>query len=127
MAAFALEPLGPPAPCGFPRCVLEAFHDGDHHLAPIERTVSQPVLTCSECGAHFVIYGRVVEIERRTCGDQECLLSYARREAAKQSLVVSCRCAQRPYPHELSVHAAIRYEGRACWPWTLRLAPEMTR
>lgn len=126
--AFALEPLGPPAPCGFPRCVLEAFHDGDHHLAPIERPVHQPIYTCRECGTRFVIYGKVLDIERRTCGKQKCLLAAARREAANQSLPLNCRCSQRLYAHELTVHTFVRFESRAMrWPWSLRAAPEMSR
>ena len=35
-----------------------------------------------------------------------------------------CRCPQREYPHELSIHALIRHEWwkrelRNCWPWSL--------
>lgn len=35
-----------------------------------------------------------------------------------------CRCPQREYPHELSVHAEIRsewwaYKRKLCWPWSL--------
>ena len=35
-----------------------------------------------------------------------------------------CRCPQREYPHELSVHAELRSEWFAhrkqlCWPWSL--------
>ena len=35
-----------------------------------------------------------------------------------------CRCPQREYPHELSIHALIRYEWwnrelRNSWPWSL--------
>jgi hypothetical protein len=35
-----------------------------------------------------------------------------------------CRCPQRDYPHELSVHSLIRYEWwkrelRTLWPWSL--------
>jgi hypothetical protein len=125
-AAFALEPLGPPAPCGFPRCTLNAYHDGDHHLKPIERPINKPIYTCRECGARFVIYGEIVEIERTSCGSQECILARARREVPE--IPVLCRCRQRSYAHELGIHCAIRFEsnGIVRWPWSLRFAPEMT-
>ena len=39
---------------------------------------------------------------------------------------ISCSCAQRSYPHELSIHRAIKFESReARWPWSLRFVPEM--
>ena len=124
-AAFALEPLGPPAPCGFPRCTLGAFHDGDHRLAPIERQIDKPVYTCRECGSRFIIYGQSFDIERATCGSPECILAYARRHVPE--LPVTCRCRQRSYAHELSVNTMIRFESHTLqWPWSLRHAPEMT-
>ena len=125
MAAFALEPLGPPAPCGFPGCVLAAYHDGDHQLKKAESRTSQHVYTCGECGTRFVIYGEVVAVEKRTCGSQACILSAASREVF--SIPLGCRCAQLPYPHDVTEHKAIRYlSAPKRWPWTLRLAPEMT-
>lgn len=43
-----------------------------------------------------------------------------------------CRCAQRSYPHEASIHRLVRYESRdrqgkpiLKWPWTLRFLGEM--
>lgn len=38
-----------------------------------------------------------------------------------------CRCPQRDYPHELSVHSLLRREWwakdkRNCWPWSLMLS-----
>jgi hypothetical protein len=53
---------------------------------------------------------------------------------------LTCSCAQRPYPHELSVHRKTfetpgTYEAYDCrirfaeegmrWPWSLRFAPDM--
>lgn len=45
---------------------------------------------------------------------------------------LSCRCSQRSYPHELSIHRLVRYESRdrqnqpiLKWPWTLRFLGEM--
>jgi hypothetical protein len=39
---------------------------------------------------------------------------------------VLCSCGQRSYPHELSIHRAIKFESReARWPWSLRFVPEM--
>lgn len=55
---------------------------------------------------------------------------------------LSCACAQRPYPHDLSAHRKLfeapgtyetyqvrirwaEFESGPCWPWSLRFAPEM--
>ncbi len=45
---------------------------------------------------------------------------------------LTCRCPQRPYPHELSVHASLRTDWAAygngkpknSWPWSLRFIEE---
>lgn len=129
MAAFALEPTGPPpAPCGFPRCVLGAFHDGDHEFARAQRQINGPIYICRECGTRFVIYGEVVGVERQTCGSQDCILAASRREAA--TFPSNCRCPQRSYPHELSVHKYLRSEAysprlRWRWPWSLTLSKRL--
>ena len=65
-----------------------------------------------------------------TCGSQECLLHFARHEATKVPLY--CRCPQRHYPHELTVHKHIEsYDAKGKilmrWPWSLRFAPNMER
>lgn len=127
-AAFALSSSGPPAPCGFPKCVLEAFHSGDHVFLAPAILKPQRVYTCSECKARFVIYGEIAPGDARTCGSQECILSVARRQATTASLL--CACPQRRYAHELSVHANIRSEAydptrRHRWPWSLASSPRL--
>jgi len=125
-AAFTLDYSGPQVRCDFPRCTLPSFHEGDHHLAPIQRTTQQPVYTCAECGTRFVIYGQHVMAERRTCGEPACILAAARRKNCE--IPVACRCPQREYPHELTVHSELCYERhnparRIRWPWSLMLSP----
>jgi hypothetical protein len=46
-------------------------------------------------------------------------------------LPIMCNCAQRPGPHELKEHAALKQEGyerggryKVRWPWALRWAGE---
>lgn len=125
MNAFALEPLGPSAPCRFPRCTLEAFHEGEHEfpsLRPIQRHDSRDIRVCSECGVRFVIYGEFVREETRTCGSQACILARAVREVVP--IPLACSCPQRWYPHELSVHVEVSREFnnprlRHVWPWSL--------
>jgi|SRR5579862_2112951 len=118
---FTLAPSGPPAPCGFPKCILEAFHDGQHEFAPreIQWTYDRH---CLVCGVPFTVLGADTSMIFHTCGSQECLLHYARRFEFEVPLL--CRCPQREYPHELSVHALIRHEWwrrelRDKWPWSL--------
>lgn len=84
-----------------------------------------PVFTCRACGAKFVIFGGA-RIERSTCGEQGCIQLLARLEARFTKLDVTCRCPQREYPHELSIHRAVKFESRVVrWPWSLRFAPDM--
>jgi len=105
--------------CGFPGCIGRAFHGGEHEFPPAPVPAPRgPIYTCRECGGRFVIYGQHFEIERHTCGSPACILALSRRQTV--SLPVVCRCPQRPWPHEISVHAQLRYEGpRTRWPWTL--------
>jgi hypothetical protein len=125
-AGFRLEPSGPPTACDFPKCVLEAFHGGDHEIArPKPRTGPQPVLHCVVCGRGFIVYADLAYPTPRTCGSQECILHLARREAAPVPLL--CPCPQRSYPHELAIHAQIASESfnpklRFRYPWSLMLS-----
>ena len=36
--------------------------------------------------------------------------------------LLSCRCPQRPYPHEIRIHKYLRFETSqgARWPWSLK-------
>jgi hypothetical protein len=128
-AAFRLEPSGPPTACDFPKCVLDAFHNGDHEFcreaALQSRPRPQPVLHCVACGRGFIVYGDLAHPIPRTCGSQECILHLARREAAPVPVV--CTCRQRPYAHELPIHAQIASESfnpklRFRYPWSLMLS-----
>ena len=132
MNAFALEPTGPPVPCDFRGCTLEAWHEGEHEFAkPKPKFSSDRVHTCKACGRKFVIYGEGKEaslpVERETCGNQECILALARLEARFGESPLLCRCPQRSYPHELSIHQELRGESynpklRFRWPWSLMLS-----
>jgi len=77
---------------------------------------------CVVCGQPFTFYAAPNYPAPDTCGSQECLLHYARHFAFAAPLL--CRCPQRDYPHELSVHSLIRSEWwakdkRDRWPWSL--------
>jgi hypothetical protein len=134
-AAFALSPSGPPAPCSFPKCVLEAFHDGDHDLAPGRTNDDKRIAfpgprygRCVICSVKFVEYGDPAHPPSRICDKHECGLELARREAAPLPLM--CACPQRPYAHELIVHTNLRREGynpavRRRWPWSLSLSDRL--
>lgn len=124
---FTLEATGPQVRCDFRGCILDAWHDGDHQFpAPKPKFAPDRVHKCEVCGLRFVMYGEDKEPsllnERRTCGSQACILDLAHRESNK--VPVMCRCPQRDYPHDLSVHALIRSEWwkkklRDRWPWSL--------
>jgi hypothetical protein len=140
-AAFALDFSGPPVPCDFPGCVLDAYHDGDHEFAPKPRPIAWTYdRHCVVCGVPFTVLGASPALIFDTCGAQECLLHYAKHHA--KMLPAICGCAQRPYPHELSVHTKIGVERPGAylaygdefirwaekemrWPWSLRFAPNM--
>jgi hypothetical protein len=133
MNDFTLQSPGDPAPCSFPRCTLEAFHDGEHHFPAPEThfpLASQYTHVCCECRRRFSVLGESAgEMTFHTCGSPECLLAYARRTSTT-TLEVTCRCAQRPYPHELSIHHQLRPESynprqRGRWPWSLCLSPRL--
>jgi len=121
-AAFSLDYSGDPVPCDFKGCVLETWHDGEHEFAakkPIEWTYDRH---CVVCGVPFTVIGADKSMVFHTCGQEACMLHYARRFGFPAPLL--CRCPQRPYPHELSVHAELRSEWWAHkkdlrWPWSL--------
>lgn len=113
-AAFALSASGPPVRCSFPKCVLEAFHDGNHEFAQVkaDKRVEFPgplYGTCIICGAKFAEYGDYGHPTSRICGATECGLDLLRRET--RPLPVLCPCPQREYPHELMVHAQTASES----------------
>lgn len=122
-AAFSLDYSGDPVPCDFPGCVRECFHDGDHEFAA-QKVQWNYDRHCVVCGVPFMIIGPIDKnYPADTCGSEACLLHYARRWSCATAPLI-CRCPQRDYPHELSVHALIRSEWwrkelRGAWPWSL--------
>jgi hypothetical protein len=130
-AAFTLAPSGPPAPCGFPGCALESYHEGDHLLAQKTSPPQQHArhFICCECRTPMVEYGDHVPGAADLCDSQQCLLAHARREINLQPL--RCSCPQRPYGHDVSIHTKLRRESyfvgerRFTWPWSLVLADRL--
>lgn len=95
MSAFALQPTGPPVHCDFRGCILEAWHDGEHQFPA-------PAFLVPKNTIHFS----------------------PANEGAKWEVPLMCRCPQREYPHDLSIHGLIRSEWwskerRTQWPWSL--------
>lgn len=127
-AALVLDFSGPPAPCSYPRCTLEAFHEGNH-----EFPVPKPLLHnfdrhCVVCGRPFVVYGAERAEVFSTCGSPDCVLHFARHDAPEIPLL--CPCPQRPYPHELHIHNQLRSESynprlKMRWPWSLVLSSRL--
>ena len=111
---FALEPYGPPAPCGYPRCVLDAFHEGDHAFGVevVEKHFQEAGIPTKRKGGDLYVQ----------CSD--ATFDYLTGERASYFAPMLCRCPQREYPHELSIHSLIRHEWwkkelRDKWPWSL--------
>lgn len=134
-AAFALDFSGDPVPCDFPGCVLTAFHEGNHtpaeKKAPIQWSYDRH---CVVCGVPFTVLGAEAKQIFSTCGSQECILHFARHHATEAPLL--CRCPQREFPHELTIHFELRTEAynpkfKFVWPWSLcasaRLEPSAER
>jgi hypothetical protein len=125
---FALDFTGPQTRCDFPGCVLASFHDGDHEFAASKPRPQGPIYTCIVCRVQFVVYGQTVPGERQVCGARECIELYAKALARLQGpLPLSCRCPQRDYPHDVTVHLELRNEAynparRQHWPWSLMLS-----
>jgi hypothetical protein len=123
VSAFALSPVGPPVRCDWPGCIRESWHEGDHEFAKPANAIQWSYdRHCVVCGVPFTVIGADKAQPFDTCGSQECLLHYARRRTFEVPLL--CRCPQRDYPHEISVHALIRHEWwkkelRHKWPWSL--------
>lgn len=73
--------------------------------------------------------------EKREMDRQRAAATKRHLNAAREEIVapLTCRCPQRPWPHELSVHRLLRYESRYAisnepvmkWPWTLRFLGNM--
>lgn len=124
-AQFSLTAPGR-APCGFPLCVLDAYHDGDHQIsrAVLTEAARNLIRICVECGTKFIVYGEHIPGNVRTCDNPHCLEALCAREAKQAPLM--CCCVQRTYPHELSIHPRIRHEGnRNRWPWSLMRSPRV--
>jgi hypothetical protein len=140
VSEFKLDFSGDPVPCDFPKCTLSAFHDGDHEFAAKKEIKWSYDRHCVVCGVPFTVLGADKAMIFDTCGSAGCLLHFANRHASTAPLL--CRCPQRPYPHELSVHARVRFEKPGTyvtwdgkfetpvefadpgmvWPWSLRFS-----
>lgn len=95
-AAFALQPSGPPAPCSFPRCTRDAFHDGDHNIGPAaesqknDKRLAFPgphYFRCAICGVKVVEYGDPAHPPSRICDELECALELSRRFPPRPAVV----------------------------------------
>ena len=103
-AAFQLDFSGPAVRCSYPGCVADSFHDGEHQFALVKTQFPLPAQynrTCPECGIRFVVLFEGLGAYFHTCGQAQCLVNFARKHAP--NLPVSCPCAQRAYPHEVSM------------------------
>lgn len=84
---------------------------------------------CIVCGAGFQFFADHAHPMPRTCGSRDCLMELLRRESPAQQPLL-CRCPQRPFPHELSLHKLLRRESfnprhRYKWPWSLCLSDQV--
>ena len=127
-APFALEQTGPQVPCDFPGCTLDAFHDGEHLMAkpPAEFPKGGYHFICIICKTPMVAYGERKMYTANLCDSEECLRAWCLISGPNKFLVM-CGCPQRPYAHELSIHAEIKREAynpavRYSWPWSLTLS-----
>lgn len=127
-AAFQLQPTGDPAPCSYPHCIREAFHDGDHEFKTDKRVLFPLPDSDDALISH---YGAGTRSWNRSSAKAEMdrQIEHAKQRAALQPrqeylAPLACECAQRPYPHELAVHAELKHESfnprlRWRWPWVL--------
>ena len=146
-AAFALDFSGDPVPCDFPGCLGNAFHEGDHIFPSADENNARLAAAVTSYGVDTRSYNR--SAEKREV-DRQREIATARYEAMPHQPCLApllCRCAQRPYPHELSVHfklhekpgtyldfydQPIRWSSSELrWPWSLcasaRLEPSAER
>jgi len=73
-------------------------------------------------------YNRSAEKREMDRQRAEVTAQYEAQPRMEVEAPLVCRCPQRDYPHELSVHAALRSEWwardkRERWPWSLMLSP----
>jgi hypothetical protein len=128
MSAFALDFSGDPVPCDFPGCVLDAFHEGEHEFLSQQELNERAAASVTSYGIGTRSYHRSTEKREM---ERQREIATARYEAAPHKAVevpLLCRCAQRPYPHELSVHSKIRSEKPGTYTdfydFVLRFAPK---
>lgn len=141
-AAFALDFSGPPVPCEFPGCVLDAFHEGDHEFLSQQELNERAAAAVTSYGVGTRSYNRSAEKREVDRQREAATARYEAEPHRKVLLPVTCSCAQRPYPHELNAHTKIGVERPGAylaygdevirfapaemrWPWSLRFAPNM--
>src|SRR5437773_12545654 len=81
----------------------------DRAARPQPRPKPMVMQTCIVCGVRFVEYGDLAHPRSRICDKLECALELTRCEA--EPLVLMCRCLQRLYAHEITIHAQTRPES----------------
>lgn len=130
-AAFQLQPCE--SRCGYPKCILPAFHDGDHELSGIT-FLAHPDEANERLAALVTSYGVGTRSYNRSAEKHELDRQIAEAKQKAENLPkreylapLLCPCPQRPYAHELSIHENIRPESynparRFRWPWSLCLA-----
>lgn len=126
-AAFSLDFSGDPAPCDFPGCVLDAFHDGEHEFMSQQELNERAAAAVTSYGVGTRSYNRSAEKREM---ERQREIATARYEAGPRQEVLApllCRCPQREYPHELPIHFDLRAESfnpkfRFKWPWSLMLS-----
>ena len=128
MAALVLDFSGPPAHCDYPRCTLEAFHEGNHVFPAPKPLLQQFDQHCVVCGSPFVVLGAERMQVFSTCGSPGCVLHFARH--GEPEIPLLCPCSQRSYPHELHIHNQLRSESynpklKRRWPWALALSQRL--
>jgi hypothetical protein len=136
-AAFQLDFTGPRTPCGFPGCIRKSFHEGEHEFMSEQENTERLFAAATSYGVGTRSYNR--SGEKREL-ERQRRIAAARYEAEPHREVLilpMCTCAQRPYPHEVSIHKNISrerpgvyldYYGTAIrfapdgmrWPWSLR-------
>lgn len=126
-AAFSLDFTGPSVHCDFRGCVLDAWHEGEHKFAtnPVSAIQWHYDRHCTVCGVPFTVLGADKARIFDTCGSEECLLHFSRRNGFE--IPVLCTCPQRDYAHQLSIHHELRGESynpkfKFRWPWSLMLS-----
>lgn len=122
--------------CAFPGCILEDLHDGEHRLAPAPPKPLSEQENRDRLAAAQTSYGigtrsynrspQKKEIDRQCASATAKFLAVPKDEKPIPREWMMCRCPQRTYAHDLSVHRQLRPESNhpkirenLRWPWSL--------